>query len=591
MPKQQSSRASDDKRRCCNDPVIEKSIDLTYSLSKWDVKEIKDLLKTYRVHPSDNQKIVEAFFASLDTPVSLACYLMFKYGEFEQLVCHDINPHHYNDADSFRRDFAAISFLRKHAGLKTGLDKRKRALESFNKAEERCAQTNHRIRTYLSTGLIPTRCESLLSRTIRKIEVILGSFDIDACLDGCRWGPGVTHLVKGRNTSASHKFDIERGITRDAYSLFGPILSKAFPLWFGSLQVEFAIGNNIVTVPKNAKTDRTIAIEPGINTMLQLGVGSTIRKRLRLAGFDLNSDAKNQRGAYIGSYDDSLATVDFSTASDTISRELVRLLLPPRWYSVLNSLRSHYYKLPGRFYQPAEKFSTMGNGFTFELESLIFVSAALATCEELGLDTDNVSVFGDDIVMPSGAVEEYRQFVQWLGFEINTEKTFSQGYFRESCGKYFFDGVDVKPIFLKKDPKSAKDLFRLANAVRDLSHRYNANCGCDLRFRSVWSLLVRVIPKPLRLRGPRSSGDACLHSNIEEAQARRDPGGWCGYNYTGLPEIPVCTFMDTPGRLLAGVFRSTDISVGNEIPLRGTTRTVLKRNMFVDLWYDFGPWI
>jgi hypothetical protein len=144
-----------------------------------------------------------------------------------------------------------------------------------------------------------------------------------------------------------------------------------------------------------------------------LAAGRVIRRKLRNAGFDLNSDQKNARSALYGSKTDKLATVDFKQASDTISARLVEEILPPAWYTVLNALRSEYYTLDG-IVTPYAKFSAMGNGFTFELESLIFVSAALACCQYLKLDSSSVSVFGDDIIIPSEAYPLYTEFCRFL---------------------------------------------------------------------------------------------------------------------------------------------------------------------------------
>jgi hypothetical protein len=549
------------------------------------------LAREYRLHDSDSRRVIENFFISLDTAVSLSCYLMFKYGEYDQLVSKDLDPGVYNDAIVFRDDFAAISFLRKNASLKTSFQLKERALATFKGGEDSCKESNIRLRSYLNGSQKAAVNESILNGTIRKIDRILGEFSIDRVLDMCGWGPGSTLTVTGEDTSSARKFDVDCDFTKDAYALFGDVMIKAYPLWENLKTPSFKIGNKIITVPKNAKTDRTIAVEPGGNSWIQSGIGRSIRRRLRFSGYNLNSDLKNQRGAYQGSVDDSLATIDFKAASDTISIETVRLLLPPTWFSVLDAARSRLYVL-GKDSAVSQKFSTMGNGFTFELESLIFLAIGLACCEYLGLDDDSVSIFGDDLVVPSECVPELTAMCTFLGFTINTEKSFSSGYFRESCGSYYFDGVDVKPIFLKSDPRYARDLFRLANAVRTLSHRHAFMLGCDRKFYRVWSLLVHLLPSTLRLLGPVSSGDSTIHVSKHESSARTHPDGWCGYLYTGLPSVSVSTERESHGMLLARLnAMSRDRSLGNETPLRGRVKMVYKKNMFTHQWYDFGEWV
>lgn len=548
-------------------------------------------IREYRLPSSDNRQIIEDFFITLDTPVSLSCYMLYKYHEYEQLVKKDLDPLCYNDPESFRNDYASVSFLRKHASLKTGIDTKKEALQTFWSCEEKCRVTNQDIRLSLLGRKKLDLDEYTLSRIIRKIDLILGDFDIDYVLDNGRWGPGSTLSVTGDNTSAPAKFDIDCDITRDAYYLYGSCLEKAYPLWDSLSKPRFVTGNKIITVPKNAKTDRTIAIEPGINSWIQLGIGSLIRKRLRKAGYNLNSDLKNIRGAYKGSLFNDLATIDFKAASDTISKSVVELLLPPRWLQCLIAARSPFFTLDKVSYR-SEKFSTMGNGFTFELESLIFVSIALAICECEGVDDSDVSIFGDDLVIPSSCVTKLTSVCTALGFTINTDKSFSNSAFRESCGSYYFLGADVKPIFLKKDTLYVKDVYRLANAFRSLSHRHVAKCGCDIRFRRIWSRTVHRIPKPFRFFGPVSSGDACIHENFSEEHAQRPRNGWCGYYYTGLPSIACRIESETNGLLLARLRgASVDMEYNNSTPLRARSHIVLKKRMFTAQWYDLGPWI
>lgn len=553
-----------------------------------------DILKKnreYRLHPADNRRVIEAFYRSIGSPLALSCYMLYKYHEYDQLVSKEIDPSQYIDKVKFRDDFAAVSFMRKNASVKTSFDRKGSALATFKSGEEACKSTNIRIRDFLHSRVnIPGRGVHLVHSMQRKIERILGEFDIDEVLDKCNWGPGVTLSVKGNDTSGSHKFDVDRDITKDAHALYGSVLERAYPLWLSSNTTwNFRAGNKVLTVPKNAKTDRTIAVEPGVNSWIQLGIGKLIRKRLRSASFNLNSDSKNQRGAYLGSLDDSLATIDFKAASDSIATEVVRLLLPPKWFMALDAARSKIYNLDGKNAW-SEKFSTMGNGFTFELESLIFVSMALALCELQECDDSAVSIFGDDLVLPSQCVEELTGLCSFLGFTVNTQKSFSQGMFRESCGAYYFDGLDVKPLYNKKDLVYVKDVFRMANSVRDLSARHDSCGGCDRRFRSCWSLLVHLLPEPLRLFGNRSGGDSCIHANIDECNVQVLKHGHEGFSFAGLVSIPIEIHKDSLGLLLSRLkLMSRDGEYNNTVSLRSRTRIVLKKAMRVAQWCDFGP--
>jgi hypothetical protein len=571
----------------------------------------KEFVK-FRLPRSESIRAIEEYYISLDSAVALSCLILFRHKEHLQLAQKEIQPLHYNCSEAFADDFAAISFLRKAPFLKTGLDLKKVAMETFHASEEACKITNRRFRNLSQDPDYKGPCAMLHEATRRKITSILGSFNFDTSLNLGSWGPGVTTLIRGKDVSASRKFREESGITSSAYRLLVEPCKLAFPGWFTEdfvSRLTLQRGNKVITVPKNSKTDRTIGIEPGINSYFQLGLGRSIRYKLRKAGFDLNSDLMNRQGALTGSLDGSLATVDFSSASDTISREVVRTLLPDDWFFALDSLRSPCYNLDGELI-PYAKFSAMGNGFTFELESLIFVSAALAVCEFLHLDTRSVSVFGDDIIIPSEGIALYHDFCKFLGFTVNMKKSFSSTYFRESCGSYFFHGKDVKPIFLKEVISNAKSIYRLANSVRLMSHRRSSYDGCDARFWPVWRYLERRLPPALRAYGPLGSGDASLSVNFDEATPKLARFGWEGFIHPGFIERAVRLVDEHPSHLLAKLrypssgldasLKLNDVliledgvsstSSGNEIALRAVTRIVFKKSMFVSQWYNLGPW-
>lgn len=563
----------------------------TVKSERFDPRVLVKRLRSERVPISERSEIINRFFIALDTPISLSCYLMFKYEEFDQLVSKDIRPSDYTleDSELFKRDFAAVSFLRKNQFLRTSFQRKALALDAFAKAEESCKDTNFRLRNTDSLNKYSFSGADVLLRARRKISNILQSFCVDEFLDLCTWGPGSTLKVTGVDTTAPSKFNRDRQVTREAHYLFGSLLSSAYPNWLGDWEPDFVVGNKIITVPKNAKIDRTIAIEPGINSWIQLGIGKLIRKRLRRYGFDLNSDLKNRLVARKSSRDGYSATVDFRAASDTISIELVKLLLPPRWFSILDSARSHYYNLYGTTHS-FEKFSTMGNGFTFELESLIFLSIALALCELRNESTDEVSIFGDDLTIPAVLVPELDHICKHVGFTINIEKSFFSGYFRESCGDYYFNGLDVKPLFLKKEVIEVKDLYRLANALLVLSSRHSCLVGLDRRFKSVWGFVVSLVPKDLRLFGPLSSGDATINISKSYADCKRSPNGLDGYVFSAFPSVGLTFTDDSYGQLLTRLHRRSEMEYGNNSTLRSKTKYVFKKRMFSHQWCDLGLW-
>lgn len=592
--------------------------------------ELLDTARNFRATSGQTTEAVFKFLSSLDTPRSLTVWLLFKNQEHDQLVDLKCHPSDYNNNPyRFRLDYCATEFLSKATFLtKITKSKEQAALEKFMEYESLCGQTNSRFRSPSSDPLNNGSNVWLLNATKRKIDEILGDFSGDEWFDESNWGPGVSTLVRGEHVSAVNKFRDECGITRDLYPLVRDLFHVAYPSWSKLISARsehdngfsMQVGNKIVTVPKSSKTDRVIAIEPGINLWFQKGIGSMIRKRLLRAGVDLSDQTINQRLAKSGSRDQLLATVDFSSASDSISIEVVRELLPPRWFSILDMTRSRYGVHNGEI-RKWNKFSSMGNGFTFELESLIFYASALAVRELTG-SFGPVSVYGDDVIIPSASFDLYSSYSAFLGFRVNPKKSFHSGYFRESCGAHFYDGVNCKPIFLKEKLTYVESFYSLANRIRDLAHRHNSHDGCDSRFLDCWKSLLDRVPSNLRLMVPSSAGDSGFVGNFDESTPSKARYGHEGWFYRAIVSLGVTQDSEHFALLLARVkvlgpcksgldypmlprFLVGGPSIGvlvlkrdlpkstqgyeNSYTLRGRTKRKVVRP-FVHQWYNFGQW-
>jgi hypothetical protein len=273
-------------------------------------------------------------------------------------------------------------------------------------------------------------------------------------------------------------------------------------------------GNTIAFVPKSADTERTIAIEPTMNLYLQLGIDGFIRRRLKRWGINLNDQTKNQVMAKQGSLrddDKSLCTLDLSMASDTISTTLCRHLLPKAWYHHLLDLRSPVGDLQGKEIR-YEKVSSMGNGYTFALESLIFASFVYgATRLKSGFyDSGDCAIYGDDIIVRKFCVPLLSKVLNAAGFKLNTEKSFFKGPIRESCGADWFKGKAVRPVFFRTIPTDIKELF---NDYNRLKRTLNLRFGLK-KCKSV-ELIASWIPSKFKtFIGPYSNEefDTYLHA-------------------------------------------------------------------------------
>jgi hypothetical protein len=236
---------------------------------------------------------------------------------------------------------------------------------------------------------------------------------------------------------------------------------------------------------------------------MQKGVGDAIRSRLRRVGIDLNDQSRNRELAREGSINDLLATIDLSSASDSIAYSLVESIVPIAWFSLLSGLRSPITTIDGDDHVNA-MFSSMGNGFTFELESLIFYSLARATAYFMN-EKGTISVYGDDIIIPASLCPDLTYVLEFCGFSVNTEKSFSSGPFRESCGGHYYYGSDITPFYLRAPLNDLTDIIHIANQIRLWSERTgfsfstgNTSYGeLNPALKSLWETLAGVVPQVL----------------------------------------------------------------------------------------------
>lgn len=395
----------------------------------------------------------------------------------------------------------ALAFYQKLDFPKIGYNRKERAKAKFIAAEQACKDTNEFLIMARDGALsMLPRYASVLHAARRKIARILGPVPILSQLK-LRFGSGATTLTKKRDASAreylSAGLACSEGLLPFAARLLEelPMLSSLHAIsededsWSVPVQIMDAIADY---VRKNAKIDRIIVKEPPLNVLIQVAVGQYLAdERLKPAGIDIRDQSINQKLALYGSKTGLVATLDLSNASDTISTELVYELLPWDWAFFLDAMRSKTIWLDGEPIRQ-EKFSSMGNGFTFPLETLIFWAIASSST-----DDGFASVYGDDIIVSTTGADGVINSLRAFGFTVNESKSFVDGPFRESCGKDYHSGIDIRPVFVK-GLLSQAGLFRLHNAyVRRHDHERA-------------ELVKKFINKDLAIYGPDGYGDGHL---------------------------------------------------------------------------------
>lgn len=395
-----------------------------------------------------------------------------------------------SDAPNYLEVVQLEAVLKKFPFKASNLDPRGKGKEKFLSAEAQCRETNARLRMIRSP---------LIQRMSEIIFSLIGEFEpsmLPEIEELGSFGPGATLTHSRGKVTSIYKYI---GATHSCTSTCKPYAMYAIsrnprwmdhlyktvelksipPLGYTSLQKELIYLDHALDVqdvervsfvPKTYSVERPIGVGASMNSYWQLGINRYFEAKLKNIGIDLSDQTKNQRLARAGSqYFNSstcFCTIDLASASDTISYELVKQCLPRSWFLFLSEFRSRSGILDGEeiLY---EKFSAMGNGYTFSLETMIFW-AAVKAAHEIGshsFQNRDFAIYGDDIIVRKGAFSATCAALEECGFRLNVDKTFCDGSFRESCGADFIKGINVRPVYLRKPLLKIFDLYHFYNRL------------------------------------------------------------------------------------------------------------------------------
>ncbi|DAD50972.1 RNA-directed RNA polymerase [ssRNA phage SRR6960509_6] len=431
-----------------------------------------------------------------------------------------------------------LALFQKQSYLATGMNQSANCKAKFVLSENDCQKSNDRIAKNEPNAHV---AEVLYYAQQKISELLYRAFPngVPSLKDSnLFFGPGTnTSLRKTGPFNLRKKLGAPLSCSPNNIPILGEILLSSAALCqlndTGIDPDSFNVPVNIVAaeydeVPKNWKEHRGMVVEPSLAGAAQRIMGRAIRTALLLDGCNLFDQSHNQKCAEYASYDREnrwcndqvVVTVDKTRASDTMSRECVWSMLPYEWVSRLDELRSPIVLMNDDSVIQLQKFSSMGNGFTFELESLIFWGVLHGSMKTLKVKPSvyNHSVYGDDIICPAKCYLLYKETVEYLGFSINNEKTSIRGYFRESCGCDYFFGYNVRPFF-HKTKVSPRTLFSFYNFMIRAGHLDMAS--------KIYDKIVTLFPKDQILWGPNGYGDGHLIGSwtpISNRSARRS--GW-----------------------------------------------------------------
>jgi len=460
-------------------------------------------------------------------------------------------------------------------------------LRKIFSCEVRCKETNVKFQKRQFEG---TKFHHLLMLARKHLSNILGPLPTNWYY-GASFGPGASTRLSRKYSDRSFKFE---GIPHTT-SLLKPFCEAAgFGPWHEFEVKEYA---EFLTVPKNSLTDRPIEIQPCMNLFFQKSLGKIIRRRMHgqstgsgYPALDLNNQEVNREFARIGSSSNpEICTLDLSSASDLLATEFVKYMVEDqKWLNALYLTRCGVVRVEEVGFLPLQKFSAMGNGYTWELQSAIFYSMIRACNEYLGMDGSVCSIFGDDIICHVDASKLLMEFLDFCGLKVNTDKSFTSGFFRESCGKHYYKGFDVSPFYLRGPIKDTVGLYAFHNRVHEWLSRDGFK---DVRFLGVIAWLREHTSYQIEV--PPGYGDGGFRTCRNDAtlQKRVHSKKHCTHVYAFKSVVIRRATLDWPR--MGSVWKSlsgydAEKSSASVLPF-GTQRAAVRRSTSI-WWPDLGGW-
>jgi hypothetical protein len=260
----------------------------------------------------------------------------------------------------------------------TSLDADKLCLEKFLAANSRCQ--NWRL------NLQSSKDEELYGLFLKEIDNFLHPFGkplVKSTMDiwsAGRLGPGASLGATGVDFYSKLFSSQLSATSSEVYQQYTEYC-QWFPNWCGAELIRlsafgfprYTCKSSLSFVRKTRDISRSICTEPSLNMFAQLGLGEIISARLKkFFGIDLSSQPKkNVDLARCGSIDGSVVTLDLESASDSLSLGVCEAVLPSWFYNLLCDYRTPFTECDGQKVE-LNMVSTMGNGFTFPLQTMFF---------------------------------------------------------------------------------------------------------------------------------------------------------------------------------------------------------------------------
>lgn len=295
----------------------------------------------------------------------------------------------------------------------------------------------------------------------------------------------------------------------------GPILTGLLFTPYKHECAESMFYVRLSAVVKQASISRIVGIHASTILAQQVGLGDYLTTRLsRFCNVNLSTAPDlHKELAMEGSLTGLLSTLDQRKASDNILRILCEWLFPHEVFSYMSRITPTTVEIQG-VRREVRMMCPAGNGFIFPLQTMLFWALIRGTQVVTQKRSDHW-VFGDDVIISTDIYDDVVSVFQAVGLQVNENKSFKSGPFRESCGGDYLYGSNVRPQHVKRIPASTIDWIRIINGIRRVSYYNNVSTWRSNSFRSFWLRCIRTIPVKERIFCPKHYGDSGINSEYE----------------------------------------------------------------------------
>lgn len=444
----------------------------------------------------ENTAFSSALYRSLLLDLGVAgSYVCERFGEISVPVC--------SDADTKAR-YSLLQSIFKKSEEEVDPQAENRTLLAFLEANAHCKAWTIPAITESAIGYSISYARLLLKQWLEPLSGTQMCLNMASIESFARFGPGASSgMDKDRPTQYYFKVG-DQPLTYSSdfiYSWYqlsvrnnplceaAELARKARCGW-----ADGVVNSKLGFVPKSYRFRRITVTEPSLNTYFQLGAGAVLERALKAStGIDFSCQASvNSELARVGSLTQEFSTIDLKQCSDYISQGLVGYMFPKSARQWFNILRTRQVEVPGLGMHELFMTGTMGNGFTFPMQTMLLTALLLGVYKTLdikpvrpcSLNLGNYGVFGDDVICRTEAYDLYTRCLKTLGMIVNVDKSFASGPFRESCGADFYNGTNVRGVYIHRY-STRQDYISIFNRLAIWSATHRIPLSETLRFLMV----------------------------------------------------------------------------------------------------------